>query len=70
MTQSIEIMAIKKLTYLDIPKAVRREKAAQAQAQYRALTINPHLSEQERAQAIKKQDLLSKWAEGSLPQEG
>lgn len=59
-------MAAKSLNYLDIPVEQRREAAAKARANLRALLANPAQTLEQRALLQKRIVHLSKWEAGLL----
>ena len=59
-------MAIKKLSYRDIPEPVRKERAARLIQHYRALLSDPQNSPELRAVYQRQLDRMTAWATGSL----
>jgi hypothetical protein len=62
-------MPISRKTYLDLPKDLRREKAAQAAGRLRLQASNPHVSPEQKEKLLKQVGVVAKWAAGVLPTE-
>ncbi len=62
-------MAIKKLTYTDIPSSLRAKAAGEAQRRLQAVLSDPVATSEQRELARRQQGVLRQWASGTLPSE-
>lgn len=60
-------MGIRRLTYQDIPPALRAHKAAEAQKRLQSTLADPVSTPEQRAAAAHRQAVLRQWAAGTLP---
>lgn len=58
---------IRKLTYQDIPSALRAKQAAEAQRRLRSVLSDPVASPEQRELAQRQQAVLRHWSQGTLP---
>jgi hypothetical protein len=63
-------MAIRKLTYFDIPQDVRSEAAARSRANLRTLLSNPTLTQQQRTDLLAQIASVAMWESGQLEIQG
>jgi hypothetical protein len=63
-------MAIKSMTYYDIPQDIRTEAASKARFQLRTSLVSPAYTEEQRQEILKKIERLSQWEVGTLPIDG
>ena len=59
-------MAIRSLTYLDIPVDIRREAAARSRGNLRALLVNPAYTNEQRQVIVSQIEKLSAWEAGTV----
>jgi hypothetical protein len=62
-------MGTRKLTYKDIPRALRATTASEAQRRLQAVLSDPAASPEQRAFARRQQGVLRHWTGGTLPTE-
>jgi len=63
-------MAIRSLTYLDIPVNKRRESAARTMARLHDRLNDPVLEEESRQRLLQEKAKIEQWVLGTLPNEG
>jgi hypothetical protein len=59
-------MAVKQLTYKDIPQRKREKAAAKAALEVKVSIVNA-VTEEQRAKHVARLEILQKWAAGQLP---
>jgi hypothetical protein len=60
-------MAIRRLTYLEIPLAKRKAAANRVREQVRAALMNPFLATEQKAALVYQIDRITQWETGVLP---